>query len=78
MRRATLYLFVSLFAVAGCKKDAAKQPNPATAQQKTVRVETAKAVKHTFSGRLPITGELKPAQEVVLKSKVGGTVVVLN
>ena len=78
MRRATLYLFVSLFAVAGCKKDAAKQPNPATAQQKTVRVETAKAVKHTFSGRLPITGELKPVQEVVLKSKVGGTVVVLN
>lgn len=78
MRKATLFLLVSTLAVAGCKKDAAKAPSHAATQPKIVRVETAKAVKHTFSGRLPITGELKPVQEVVLKSKVGGTVVVLN
>ena len=78
MRKATLFLLVSTLAVAGCKKEAAKAPNAAATQPKTVRVETSKAVKHTFSGRLPITGELKPVQEVVLKSKVGGTVVVLN
>ncbi|TXH27113.1 MAG: efflux RND transporter periplasmic adaptor subunit [Elusimicrobia bacterium] len=41
------------------------------------RVEVVRAAMHTFSGRLPITGELKPIQEVTLKSRIGGVVVVL-
>lgn len=41
------------------------------------RVEVLRAAMHTFSGRLPITGELKPIQEVTLKSRIGGVVVVL-
>jgi RND family efflux transporter MFP subunit len=61
----------------GCKRGdtqaAALKPPP-----KPLRVEVQPAVKKTFSGRLPITGELKPIQEVTLKSKVGGTVVLLN
>ena len=61
MRKATLYLLlVGTFALAGCKKDASKTAGMAASQPKVIRVETANAVKHTFSGRLPITGELKP------------------
>ena len=79
MRKATLYLLlVGAFSLAGCKKDASKTAGTAASQPKVLRVETASAVKHTFSGRLPITGELKPLHEVTLKSKVGGTVVLLN
>lgn len=78
MRRLPRFLFfITLFSVAACGKDAAKKPVVAQ-PAKILRVETAKAVKHTFSGRLPITGELKPVQEVTLKSKVGGTVVLLK
>jgi len=74
-----LWIFLlGTVALVGCKKDSDKNAATAAAQPKILRVETAKAVKHTFSGRLPITGELKPVQEVVLKSKVGGTVVLLN
>ncbi len=79
MRKATLYLLLlTTVSLAACKKDQAKTAATAAAQPKIVRVETASAVKHTFSGRLPITGELKPVHEVTLKSKVGGTVVLLN
>ena len=79
MRTATLYFLLwGAVALTGCKKDPGKTAATVAAQPKILRVETAKAVKHTFSGRLPITGELKPVQEVVLKSKVGGTVVLLN
>ena len=61
-----------------------RSTDPAAAQvkapeaPKVVRVEVQPAVKHTFSGRLPITGELKPIQEVTLKSRVAGNVVVLK
>jgi RND family efflux transporter MFP subunit len=79
VRKATLWIFLlGTVALVGCKKDSSKNAGTAAAHPKILRVETAKAVKHTFSGRLPITGELKPVQEVVLKSKVGGTVVLLN
>lgn len=79
MRKATLYLLLlTTVSLSACKKDQAKGAATAAAQPKILRVETAGAVKHTFSGRLPITGELKPVHEVTLKSKVGGTVVLLN
>jgi RND family efflux transporter MFP subunit len=80
-----LLLGLSLFApplflgASGCQK---KDPNAGkpvvNKPQEKKRVETARAVQHTFSGRLPITGELKPIQEVTLKSRVGGNVVLLN
>ena len=69
-----------LLAAPACKRssdpaaDKVKAPEP----PKVARVEVQAAVKHTFSGRLPITGELKPVQEVTLKSRVAGNVVVLN
>jgi RND family efflux transporter MFP subunit len=79
VRKATLYLLLlTTVSLSACKKDQAKNAATAAAQPKILRVETASAVKHTFSGRLPITGELKPLHEVTLKSKVGGTVVLLN
>ena len=62
---------------AGCKKPETPQVT-APKEAKQTRVEVEGAVKHTFSGRIPITGELKPIQEVTLKSRVGGNVVVLN
>jgi RND family efflux transporter MFP subunit len=78
VRKTTLHLLLLLLLpVGGCKKDAAKTPATAS-QPKIIRVEAAKAVRHTFSGKLPITGELKPVYEVTLKSKVGGTVVLLK
>lgn len=75
----SLFLCCALLlgANSGCKRSdpqaAVQKPAP-----KPLRVEVQQAVKKTFSGRLPITGELKPIQEVTLKSKVGGTVVLLN
>jgi RND family efflux transporter MFP subunit len=66
--------------VPACKRaseSAAGQVKPPEAP-KVARVEVQAAVKHTFSGRLPITGELKPIQEVTLKSRVAGNVVVLK
>ena len=60
---------------------AAQQPAAAKVQKKQAeppRVEVVRAAVHTFSGRLPITGELKPIQEVTLKSRIGGVVVVQN
>ena len=81
-----LFLAASLTAMplsllSGCEKG--NQPaTPAAPVQKKVaeppRVEVVRAVSHMFSGRLPITGELKPIQEVTLKSRIGGVVVVLN
>jgi membrane fusion protein (multidrug efflux system) len=63
-----------------CKKGGGEPAAATKAAQapKVIRVETQPAVKHTFSGRLPITGELKPIQEVTLKSRVGGNVVLLR
>ncbi len=61
--------------------NAAKPPAAKPAQKKQAeppRVEVVRAAMHTFSGRLPITGELKPIQEVTLKSRIGGVVVVLS
>jgi RND family efflux transporter MFP subunit len=76
-------LFVTLTAslLGGCNRsapDPAKQPGAVAKPVEKVRVEVVKAVQHTFSGRLPITGELKPVEEVTLKSRVGGNVVLLN
>lgn len=59
----------------------AAQPTAKPVQKKQAeppRVEVVRAAMHTFSGRLPITGELKPIQEVTLKSRIGGVVVVLS
>jgi RND family efflux transporter MFP subunit len=53
-------------------------PPRAAAPERAMRVEVAPATPHTFSGRLPITGELRPIQEVTLKSRIGGNVVVLK
>ena len=63
-----------------CKRggDPAADKAKAPEAPKVTRVEVQAAVKHTFSGRLPITGELKPIQEVTLKSRVAGNVVVLK
>ncbi len=71
---------LSLLALPACKKpsDPAASGPKAPEAPKVVRVEVQPAVKHTFSGRLPITGELKPIQEVTLKSRIGGVVVVLK
>ena len=78
MRRATLYLLFHYLPSLVAKRcgQAAKSGDSAA---KTVRVETAKAVKHTFSGRLPITGELKAgAGSRASSRKWAATVVVLN
>ena len=56
----------------------AAAPKAAAAAERQLRVEVTPATQHTFSGRLPITGELKPIQEVTLKSRIGGNVVVLK
>lgn len=71
---------LALFAAPACKRGSEPAATPVKAPEppKTVRVEVQAAVKHTFSGRLPITGELKPIQEVTLKSRVAGNVVVLK
>ncbi len=80
---ATALLGTALFAL-GCGRGDSAAPNaaPAKQQQKKPaeppRVEVVRAAMHTFSGRLPITGELKPIQEVTLKSRIGGVVVVLS
>lgn len=64
----------------GCKHESAAPAKPLVAKKpvEKARVEVVRATRHTFSGRLPITGELKPIQEVTLKSRVGGNVVLLN
>lgn len=71
---------LALVGVPACKRptDPAAAQVKAPEAPKVVRVEVQPAVKHTFSGRLPITGELKPIQEVTLKSRVAGNVVVLK
>lgn len=74
----SLLLCCALSAAAGCKPKEDPQAAQQKAAPKVLRVEVGAAVKKTFSGRLPITGELKPIQEVTLKSKIGGTVVLLN
>lgn len=71
-------LCAALAAAPGCKRPDAAGQAAQKAPPKQLRVEVQSAVKKTFSGRLPITGELKPIQEVTLKSKVGGTVVLLK
>lgn len=50
----------------------------AASAEKLPRVEVVKAARHSFRGLLPITGELKPVQEVTMKSRIGGNVVELN
>ncbi len=78
---AVLALAVGTMVSAGCHHDKQAQEKPPAAIPKPVeiaRVEVTRAVQHTFSGRLPITGELKPVQEVTLKSRIGGNVVLLN
>jgi membrane fusion protein (multidrug efflux system) len=80
-RRAVLPLLAvfSLSPLPACKRDDAKPANaPVVKPVEKARVEVVRAIKHTFSGRLPITGELKPIQEVSLKSRVGGNVILLN
>ncbi|HRI54869.1 MAG TPA: hypothetical protein PLW65_32250, partial [Pseudomonadota bacterium] len=54
-----------LLAAPACKRssDPAAAKVKAPEPPKVARVEVQAAVKHTFSGRLPITGELKPIQE---------------
>jgi RND family efflux transporter MFP subunit len=73
---------LALAVVPACKPkgeaEGSKGAPAAPAAPKATRVEVQAAVKHTFSGRLPITGELKPVQEVTLKSRVAGNVVVLR
>lgn len=64
-------------AIGGCHSEQPAKKPPVVKQVEKTRVEVARAVQHTFSGRLPITGELKPIQEVTLKSRVGGNVVLL-
>jgi RND family efflux transporter MFP subunit len=59
-------------------QEAHAPPAQAAAPDKRVQVEVIPATQHTFSGRLPITGELKPVQEVTLKSRIGGNVVLLR
>lgn len=71
-------LCAALAATPGCKRPDAAGQAAQKAPPKPLRVEVQPAIKKTFSGRLPITGELKPIQEVTLKSKVGGTVVLLK
>lgn len=53
-------------------------PAAPAAAPEVIRVEVKAAERHTFSGRVPITGELKPIREVSLKSRVGGNVVELK
>lgn len=80
---AATVLGTALF-VAGCGHGESAPQNAAPAKQppkkvaEPPRVEVVRATMHTFSGRLPITGELKPIQEVTLKSRIGGVVVVQN
>jgi RND family efflux transporter MFP subunit len=68
--------------LSGCDRhnSAAEKATPTLASKpvEKTRVEITHAVQHTFSGRLPITGELKPIQEVTLKSRIGGNVVFLS
>ena len=73
-------LGLTVLALPACKRggDPAANGPKAPEAPKVIRVEVQAAVKHTFSGRLPITGELKPIQEVTLKSRIGGNVVVLK
>ena len=67
-----------LFQPACHKEDGPAVTSKAEAPAKSIQVEVSPAAQHTFSGRLPITGELKPIQEVTLKSRIGGNVVVLK
>jgi membrane fusion protein (multidrug efflux system) len=70
----------TLSPLTACKRgdDAKPVAKPVAKPADKARVEVVRALQHTFSGRLPITGELKPIQEVSLKSRVGGNVVLLN
>lgn len=77
----SLAVAAGALALPGCHRGDEAQKAPAAVAPKPVektRVEVTRAVQHTFSGRLPITGELKPIQEVTLKSRIGGNVIVLN
>ncbi len=74
----TLSFFLGLTALAGCDRHSpSAEKLPVVKPIEKPRVEVVHAVQHTFSGRLPITGELKPVQEVTLKSRIGGNVVFL-
>ena len=77
---APLVLALPLAVLPACNRAEghAAAPTKTTAPERQLRVEVAAATQHTFSGRLPITGELKPIQEVTLKSRVGGNVVTLK
>lgn len=57
---------------------ACSKPPPQKTEDKAPRVEVVAATQRTFRGVVPITGELRPIQEVTLKSRVGGNVVELN
>ena len=80
-RLGVLLLCLPLAALPACQRSeasAVKTQTAVAAPVRTQRAEVVPAVRHTFSGRLPITGELKPIQEVTLKSRVAGNVVVLK
>ena len=75
---ASTLLAISLGAFACHKQPAEPAQKPAAAAPQQARVDVARATERIFSGRLPITGELKPIQEITLKSRVGGVVVFLG
>lgn len=76
---APLFLALPLAFLPACNRaDGRALPPKAEAVVKSIPVEVSPAMPHTFSGRLPITGELKPIQEVTLKSRIGGNVVLLK
>ena len=61
-RLGALLLCLPLAALSACQRSeasAVKAPVEHVAPVRTMRAEVAPAVRHTFSGRLPITGELK-------------------
>lgn len=78
-RRPPLPLAVALAAAlagaSGCK---GPPKAAADAQTAVTLVEAAPAVTRTFRGLVPITGELKPVNEVTLKTRIGGVVTELT
>lgn len=61
-------------AAPGCKP----APAPTVAVDSRVLVEVATAQARTFRGLVPLTGELKPINEVTIKSRIGGVVTELT
>ena len=76
LKKILILLTIVSFVLAGCApKEATEQTEEAIKPIETVNVKVELTKNHVFSNTLQIPGEVKPFEEVMITSKIGGDVI---